>query len=466
VRHLRRMTGPAAAIAASLTAAACAGTTAAPQQQITAVDPYPTSKPAVTINLWHGFSQGSENDAFNAMIASFEKAHPNIHVKVTGNITDTQIQQGIKAGGSQSPDVAVSFTTDDVGTYCSTGEWINLKQDLSAAQIDTAKTFPAPLIHYTQYQGDQCALPLENDAYGLYYNKTLLAAAGITTPPKTLTELQTDALALTKKNADGSFKQVGFFPSFAYFEQVPGHFTSTFHLTWQSADHKSQLAADPGFTAMANWQKGFEAAVLNQAPKSTAKQLSDYMLKSMGAGEFTSGQNPFETGAVAMSVDGEWRNANLKAETPTLSYGTAPFPTQDSDTASYGGGYLSGTVVGISSRSTHQDADWELVKYLTTNTATLVAFANAIQNVPSTLAALASPQLDQDANFQTFVKISANANSATTPASPNGGQYQQTTQTWLATWEAGQVSNLSSALAGLDAQIDKDTAAGVRPDGS
>jgi multiple sugar transport system substrate-binding protein len=460
------MTGTAAAIAASLTAAACAGTTAAPQQKITAVDPYPTSKPAVTINLWHGFSEGSENDAFNAMIASFEKAHPNIHVKVTGNITDTQIQQGIKAGGSQSPDVAVSFTTDDVGTYCSTGEWINLKQDLAAAQIDTAKTFPAPLIHYTQYQGDQCALPLENDAYGLYYNKTLLSAAGITTPPKTLSELQADALKLTVKNPDGSFKQIGFFPSFAYFEQVPGHFTSTFHLTWQSADHKSQLATDPGFTAMANWQKGLKDAILNQSPKSSAKQLSDYMNKAMGAGEFTSGQNPFETGAVAMSVDGEWRNANLKAETPTLSYGTAPFPTQDSDASSYGGGYLSGTVVGISSRSTHQDADWELVKYLTTNTATLVSFANAIQNVPSTLAALASPQLDQDANFQTFVKISSDPNSATTPASPNGGQYQQTTQTWLATWEAGQVSNLPSALAALDSQIDKDTAAGVRPNGS
>jgi multiple sugar transport system substrate-binding protein len=153
-------------------------------------------------------------------------------------------------------------------------------------------------------------------------------------------------------------------------------------------------------------------------------------------------------------MDGEWRNANLKAETPTLSYGTAPFPTQDSDTSSYGGGYLSGTVVGISSRSAHQDADWELVKYLTTNTATLVSFANAIQNVPSTLAALASPQLDQ------------NPNSATTPASPNGGQYQQTAQTWLATWEAGQVSNLPSALSALDSQIDKDTAAGIRPSGS
>lgn len=464
--HLRRMTSSAAAIAAVLTAAACAGNTAPAQQKITAVDPYPLSKPDVTINLWHGFSEGSENDAFNAMVTTFEKAHPNIRVKTTGNITDTQIQQGIKAGGSQSPDVAVSFTTDDVGTYCSTGEWINLKQDLAAAQIDVAKTFPAPLINYTQYQGDQCALPLENDAYGLYYNKAFFQQAAITDPPKTLSELQADALKLTVKNPDGSFKRIGFFPSFAYFEQVPGHFTPTFHLKWQTPTHHSQLASDPGFTAMLNWQQSLETAILNQAPKSTAKQLTDFMNKSMSAGEFTAGQNPFETGAVAMAMDGEWRNANLKSETPNLSYGTAPFPVQDSDPASYGGGYLSGTVIGISSRSAHQDADWQLVKYLTTNTATLVTFADAIQNVPSTIAALSSPQLSQDPNFQTFVKISGNPASATTPASPNGGQYQQTAQTWIATWEAGQVSNLPSALAALDAQIDKDTAAGIRPSGS
>jgi multiple sugar transport system substrate-binding protein len=465
VTRPRRVFGIAAALAASLTAAACAGNTGGATQTITAMDPYPLSKPTVTIKLWDGFSQGSENDAFNAMVGTFEKAHPNIHVAITGNINDTQIQQGIKAGGGQSPDVAVSFTTDDVGTYCSTGEWINLKQDLAAAKIDVPKTFPAPLVNYTQYQGDQCALPLENDAYGLYYNKSMLAAAGVTAPPKTLSELQADALKLTVKNPDGSFKRIGFFPSFAYFEQVPGHFTAAFDLKWQSPTHNSELASDPGFTSMVQWQKGLEDAILNQSPKSTTAQLTDFMNKSMAAGEFTSGQNPFEAGAVAMAVDGEWRNANLRAETPSLSYGTAPFPAQDSEAASYGGGYLSGTVVGISSRSAHQDADWELVKYLTTNTDTLVAFANAIYNVPSTFAALASPQLSQDPNFQTFVKISGDSHSTTTPASPNGGQYQQDAQSWLATWEAGQVTNLPGALAGLDQQIDKDTQAGIRPSG-
>jgi multiple sugar transport system substrate-binding protein len=455
-------------VCAVLTAAACTGTGPAAQQSINAADPYPLSKPAVTLKLWHGFSQGTETSAFNAMIASFEKAHPNINVDATPNITDTQIQAGIKAGGSNAPDVAVSFTTDDLGTYCSTGMWLNLNQDLASSGINLTTTFPAPLLEYTSYQGDRCALPLENDAYGLYYNKTEFSAAGVTSAPKTLSELQADALKLTVKNPDGSFKQIGFFPSFAYFENVPGHFTPTFHLKWQSADHKSLLSSDPGFTTMLTWQRNLEQAILNESPKSSQGQLTTFLTKSMAPGEFTSGQNPFETGKVAMALDGEWRNANIANETPSLDYGTAPFPVQDGDAASYGGGYLSGTIIGIARTSSHQDAAWELVKYLTTNTATLVSFANAIDNVPSTFAALHSPALTSNPNFRTFVSISANPNSATTPASPNGGNYQQDAQVWLQSWEAGQVtmSGLPAALQGLDSQIDKDTAAGTRPQGS
>jgi multiple sugar transport system substrate-binding protein len=468
MRRMRRITGMTAIAAAALAATACTGGGAVKQQTITSVDPYPTSMPNVTIKLWHGFSEGVETTAFNAMITAFEKVHPNIKVVATPNIGDSQIQAGIKAGGGNAPDVAVSFTTDDVGTYCQSNYFINLNQDIKAAQIDMASTFPAPLIKYTNYQGDQCALPLENDAYGLYYDKTEFAAAGLSTPPTTLSQLQTDALALTKKNPDGSFKQLGFVPSLSYFEQAPGHFTSVFGIQWQNSAGKSDLAGSPGWTAMLTWQRSLDQAILNQAPKSTQAQLNAFETKIMQPGEFTSGQNPFETGTVAMQMDGEWRNQNIQNETPKLSYGTAPFPVPDADASSYGGGYVTGTIIGIASTSKNQAADWELVKYLTTNTDTLVNFANVIYNVPSTLASLQSPTLSQLPQFQTMVKISGNANSQTTPGSPNGGNYQIDAQNWEAKWEAGQIgaAQLPAALQQLDTQINADAAAGTRPSGT
>lgn len=467
MRRFRRITGMTAVAAAALAAAACTGGGAAKQQTVGSGEAYPTSMPNVTIKLWHGFSEGVETDAFNAMITAFEKDHPNIKVVSTPNVADAQIQAGIKAGGSNAPDVAVSFTTDDVGTYCQSNYFLNLNQDIKASGLDMASTFPAPLIKYTNYQGDQCALPLENDAYGLYYNKTEFAAAGLTSPPTTLSQLQTDALALTQKNPDGSFKRLGFVPSLSYFEQAPGHFTSVFDIQWQDASGKSTLASTSGFTQMLQWQRTLDQAILNQSPKSTQAQLNAFETKIMQPGEFTADQNPFETGTVAMQMDGEWRNQNIQNETPKLQYGTAPFPAPDADSSRYGGGYVTGTIIGIASTSKNQAADWELVKYLTTNTATLVNFANVIYNVPSTLASLQDPSLAQLPQFQTMVKISGNANSQTTPGSPNGGNYQIDAQNWEANWEADKIgdSQLAGSLAQLDTQIDADAAAGTRPSG-
>jgi multiple sugar transport system substrate-binding protein len=450
-----------AACSMTFALAACTGPTVPVQQVVTAANAYPLTAPPVTVTLFDGFSEGVETDGFNAMVAAFEKIHPNITVDVTPNITDQQIISAIKAGNSQAPDVAVSSASDDLGTYCADNLWVDLSGDLKAAQINVDKVFPAPLVNYTQYQGHQCALPLENDAYGLYYNKAEFASAKISGPPKTLSQLQTDALALTEKNPDGSFKRLGFVPSLNYFEQNLEHMTATFHLKWQNGDNKSELASDPGFTAMLNWQRNLEQAILDKAPRSTTKQLNSFVEQIEAPGEFTAGENPFETGTVAMQMDGEWRNQNIINETPKLKYGTAPFPVQDDDLASYGGGYLSGTMIGIPSTSPHQAADWELIAYLAMNTPTLVAFANALYNVPSTFAALRSTAVTQDSNFQTFVAVSADKSSAPAPSSPDEDNYLSDAQTWEANWEAGGIgaAQLPGQLAALDSQIDSDTAA-------
>ena len=112
-------------------------------------------------------------------------------------------------------------------------------------------------------------------------------------------------------------------------------------------------------------------------------------------------------------------------------------PDDQADT--YGKGYLSGTIIGIASTSEKQNAAWELVKYLTTDTDAVVSFANAIHNVPSTLDALKSPDLDQSRGDKTFIEIAQNPDSNTTPASPNGGAYQVTLQDLGYDYESGKV---------------------------
>jgi multiple sugar transport system substrate-binding protein len=184
------------------------------------------------------------------------------------------------------------------------------------------------------------------------------------------------------------------------------------------------------------------------------------------AGDENSANNAFINGKVAMAVGGEWTTAEISGDKPDLHYGVAPMPVADSRADQYGGGYLSGTVVGVSKTTAHADASWELVQYLTTNTDALVSFANDIKNVPTTIDSLKSPNLTGDANFKAFLAIAADPHSMTTPASTNGGAYQVTFQTWTADFEAGKVGDLPGALKNLDTQIDAATAQNQVPGSS
>ena len=65
-------------------------------------------------------------------------------------------------------------------------------------------------------------MPLLADVYGLYYNKDLLAKAGISGPPKTISELYDDAKKLTQRNSDGSIKVAGFVPTIGLLRERRG----------------------------------------------------------------------------------------------------------------------------------------------------------------------------------------------------------------------------------------------------
>ena len=99
-----------------------------------------------TITFWHGWSQESETKAIGDNVAAFEKLHPNIHVKVVGNIADDKSEQALRAGGADAPDVVSSFTTDNVGTFCSAKVWADLNPFLRKDGVDPAKTFPAAML--------------------------------------------------------------------------------------------------------------------------------------------------------------------------------------------------------------------------------------------------------------------------------------------------------------------------------
>ncbi|MFJ6369603.1 ABC transporter substrate-binding protein [Streptomyces virginiae] len=405
-------------------------------------------KADVTLNFWHGWSAPSEAKAIEDNIARFEKAHPNIKVQVTGNMTDDKINQALRAGGDKAPDVVSSFTTDSVGKFCNSRAFADLNPFLKKSGVDKTKVFPKTLLEYTEFEGNQCTLPLLNDAYGLVYNKTAFAAAGITEPPKTWSQFTEVAQKLTKPKGD-SYEQVGLMPTFHGYETKPTRLAAQWGATYFGADGRSNLAGDPAFAKMLTAQKDL-------VDKLGGYEKLERFRNTFG--DEWSAEHPFHTGQVAMQIDGEWRAPMAKEAGVPFEIGTAPLPVPDEQAADYGKGYLAGTIMGIASGSKKQNAAWELVKYMTTDTEAVVAFANAIHNVPSTLAALESPNLQVTPEFKTFLDIARHPKSSTTPAKADGGTYQLTFEDFAYGVEKGDVTDIPAGLVKTDRQIDTDIA--------
>lgn len=393
-----------------------------------------------TVSLWHFFTD-READVVQQAVDSFEKANPDVTVDVHSGQDDEKLQKAISAG--DNVDVGISYSTDIVGNFCSTGAFLDLTPYLTRDKVDLGQ-FSDTVRSYTEFKGTRCTMPLLQDVYGLYYNKALLSAAGYSAPPKTLSELEAMADKLTTFNADGSIATLGFNPLQGWYENASSHYGPAAGATWLKDDGTSAIGTDPAWAELIEWQNAY------------VQKIGYDKLKAFSAasGQEFSADNDFQTGRVAMNLDGEYRTAFIADQAPTLDYGTAPFPTADDHTDLYGGGYVTGNIAGIAKGSKNPELAWALLKYLTTDTDALVALSNGLKNAPTTTAALQSPDLQVSAQFTTFLDIAASPHAATTPASPLGSGYQTAFQDFWTGTQSAPLSDLASGLAGVDKDID------------
>jgi len=393
------------------------------------------------LTVWVGWSAGKELVTFKKVAAEYDKAHPDVTLDVVGGIDDQKITSAIRAGNA--PDVVSSFNSYDVGIYCGTGAWLDLKPYMSSSHISPS-LFPKATQYYTQYNGKRCALPLLADTYGLYYNKALFAKAHITHPPRTISELTADAKKLTQRNKDGSLKVVGLDPLIGFYENVPERWAQAYGAKYIDANGHAILGKQAAWPKMMKWQKslvdwyGYKNLVKFQA----------------GLGDEFSSSNGFEAGKLAMNMDGEWRVAFIANEVPKLQYGTAPLPVDDAHPELYGSGYINGTIIGLPKGGHNVDKAWQLVNWLTTNTHALAELANGLKNVPSTAASTKSKELIPDAHFATFLKIFNNKHSGTSPIMASGQSYTNLVQSFWQKFQAKGSSKLGADLTKLDGQLD------------
>ncbi|WP_394614237.1 extracellular solute-binding protein [Lentzea sp. JNUCC 0626] len=422
-------------VAAALTLTACAAGKGGGANSDAAAAPGKDDK--LTLTVWSNYSDREYEEVTKAL-KTFNQKFPNIEIKHEGSQDDDKITAGIRSGNT--PDVALSFTTDNIGQFCSSGAFQPLKSYIDRDKVDLNQLTPA-VQQYTEYKGNRCAMPMLTDVYAMYYNKDKLAEAGITAPPKTLDELYDAAVKATKKAPNGDIEVAGYLPTMGFYANRPTILAPTFGAEWEK-DGKSSLASSAGFTEMMTFQKklvdfyGYDALERFRA----------------GLGQEYSADHAFHQGKIAIMIDGEYRTAFLKAQAPQIKFGTAPFPT--SKDAAYGTAFTTGTIMGIPKGAKNPGAAWELIKHLTFDTDTIVNLSNAIKNVPSTKAAMESPKLEVDEQFKTFIDLAKSDKLKGNPVTPIGDAHIKAVTDFSISYQAGKVPDLKAGLAEVDKNID------------
>jgi len=391
------------------------------------------------VTAWIGH-WGHELAVIGEVLADFEERQPRVKVEVVGGMHDDRIIASLRDG--TGPDVVSSFESGNFGTYASAAGLVDLQPYLERDGIDP-EIFPEATRTYTRFEGKRWALPMLADAYGLYYDLDLYAAEGIAGPPRRISELTAHAKRLTRRRPDGTLAMVGFNPLFGFYENTVAIFGHHFGARWFDDEGASMVGTDPAWAKMFRWQKelvdwyGYERLL---------------RFREEVGEEFSRG-NAFETGRLAMCLDGEWRSAFLAANGSTVRAAAAPMPADDARPDLYGSGFISGTIVGIRAGSQHQDEAWEVVKYLTTDEAALAKLATGLRNIPSTRGALRASGLVRDANFGVFMDVFAHPRSTTPPITAVGTTYQDILEAFAARWQAGKIRDLARGLREVDRRI-------------
>ncbi|GAC1551585.1 MAG: hypothetical protein NVS2B7_27510 [Herpetosiphon sp.] len=313
---------------------------------------------ATTIQFITPGALGVERTMYQTFVDSFQKANPDISVKVSFEAWGDYYTKlpTILAGGA-IPDVIhqhMSVVQDYAGK--------NTLTDLNSyMQRDNVKKedYIGALFDAFSDGGKTFVLPKDSAAWGVYYNKDMFDAAGVPYPKDdwTLKDFQHISQELTRDengNPSGSAK---FDPTkikqwgFNYMEPTPTAsenargFVLANGSDWYNTDYSQTLVTDPKVLEVLKMFADMRCQQHSVPAASQAQAQGD----------------PFRSGLTAMTVGFHQVDFFCREEKVKFKYDVTYLP------GGPGGQYV---VVGASgwaipAQSKHKEAAWKLVKYLT-----------------------------------------------------------------------------------------------------
>ncbi len=281
----------------------------------------------IHIVYWEKWT-GGEGDAIKQTVNYFNHSQNKIHVDLL-TISDIQDKTLLSVAGGDPPDVAGLYGAD-VAQYADDRAVIDLDPYLRKYGIKKSQYIPV-YWKMNNIRGKEYALPSTPASTALFYNRALFKAAGMD-PDKprdwhhghyTIEEMDKDAARLTKFAPNGQLQIMGFLPAEpGWWEWGWGYFFGG--KLWNGSNKIT--ANDAGNIKAYQWIASF-------SKKYGANNVSAF---HSGLGQFSSSQNGFMAGKVAMEIQGVWFYHYIAMYAPNMlanpktgkqaEWGIAPFP--------------------------------------------------------------------------------------------------------------------------------------------
>lgn len=289
--------------------------------------------------FWSADTAPVDVKAFNQIVKAFNQANPNLYV--TYVVVPSQAPSDLTAlmtsvRGGTGPDV-YELDRFVVNQYAAIGLLQDLQPFIDKDQRDLEKQYLPFAWRETLFQGHPYALPLDTDARALFYSKDLLQQAGIdlsvldpSKGPILLDQLKTIAMKLNETDTHGRYTRVGFLPFNG----------QAFHTTW-GIDFGAKFY-DPRTCQITPTEPAMVRAfrmMYDWANDMDVQRVQTYMATYSPAYAPPS-QNPFFTGHLAMTIDGDWLLSNIEEYVPKLNYGITYLPVVSGHTPfTWSGGF-------------------------------------------------------------------------------------------------------------------------------
>lgn len=289
-----------------------------------------------------------EEDYMKKVVEAFNAQHSDIEVKLNTISNDTNeynTKMMTNLTGGAQVDVYSINGTAGLGLYSSKNQLVDLGEYIKSANMDVGAYGPSYQdVTEVLTGGTYYALPYRTSQYALFYNKKLFDEAGIPYPEQ-MTWNEYAELAKQLTAGEGPDKQWG-----------------GYYADWLIAPLGALQAGttilDDDLSEVGSW--------MDYTSKLYYEDQSHMSYKQMKA-ESIDWIKQFESGNVAMLVNGEWTINMLKADIASgktdIEFDMAPLPLPDgiSDQITVGG---VSTFVGINPQSKNVDAAFKFVQFL------------------------------------------------------------------------------------------------------